>query len=100
MVNPLRTIEPPYNSSQNAFQPTTRHYGSKSQNFFLNNNGGASSSNSIPLNVSVNSNTTGGYTNVGWGSVIANPNDWLDFSRSLPINIMSYVLVLVEPFNA
>nr|GLL32039.1 dof zinc finger protein DOF4.5-like [Ipomoea trifida] len=27
MVNPLRTIEPPYNSSQNAFQPTS-HYDS------------------------------------------------------------------------
>nr|GMD18272.1 probable pectinesterase/pectinesterase inhibitor 20 [Ipomoea batatas] len=30
MVNSLRTIEPPYNSSQNAFQPRTRHYGSSS----------------------------------------------------------------------
>ncbi|XP_019173593.1 PREDICTED: dof zinc finger protein DOF4.5-like [Ipomoea nil] len=48
MVNPVRTIEPPYNSSQNAFQPTTRDYGSRTQNLFLNNNGGASSSNSIP----------------------------------------------------
>ncbi|XP_019164591.1 PREDICTED: dof zinc finger protein DOF4.5-like [Ipomoea nil] len=79
MVNPMRIIEPPYNSSQYAFQPTTRDYG---QNFFLNNNDGASSSNSFPLNASVGSRTTDGYTNFGWGSLIANPNDWLDFSRS------------------
>nr|GMD14363.1 dof zinc finger protein DOF4.5-like [Ipomoea batatas] len=82
MVNPLRTIEPPYNSSQNAFQPTW-HYDSRSHNnLFLNNNDGASSSNSIPLNASVNNNTTSGYTNIGWGSLIANPNDWLNFPRS------------------
>ncbi|XP_019154602.1 PREDICTED: dof zinc finger protein DOF4.5-like [Ipomoea nil] len=83
-VNPLRSIEPLHNSSQNIFQPTTRHYGSMTQNFFLNNNDGASSSNSIPLNASVDHNTTMAdrYTNVGWGSLIANPNDWLDFSSS------------------
>nr|GME08538.1 dof zinc finger protein DOF4.5-like [Ipomoea batatas]GME16380.1 dof zinc finger protein DOF4.5-like [Ipomoea batatas] len=81
MVNPLRTIESPYNSSQNAFQPTS-HYGSRSHNLFLSNNDGASSSNSIPFNAPVNNSTTSGYTNVGWSSLIANPNDWLDFPRS------------------
>lgn len=82
VLNQQRSNESLYNSCQSFFQPTARPYASRNQNFFLNNTNKASSSNSYPLNTSVGSGISNAGTNVGWGSLITNPNEWLDFSRS------------------
>lgn len=71
------TYQPQY------FQPTAMHYGPRAQNFLFNNTDGAGSSNTIPLSTTIDRGTTSGGTNVGSGSLIANPNEWLDFSPQL-----------------